>query len=34
VLGIVTMDDVIALIGDEMAELGKAVAETTPVGTA
>lgn len=34
VLGIVTMDDVIALISDEMAELGKAVAETTPVGTA
>lgn len=34
VLGIVSMDDLIALISDEMSDLGRAVAETLPVGTA
>lgn len=34
VVGIVTMDDLLALISDEMADLGKAVAETLPIGTA
>lgn len=34
VLGIVTMDDVLRLIGSEMADLGSALSETLPVGTA
>ena len=34
VLGIVTMDDLIALISDEMSDLGKTIAETVRMGTA
>jgi CBS domain-containing protein len=34
VLGIVTMDDLIALLSDEISDLGRTVAETMPVGTA
>jgi CBS domain-containing protein len=34
VLGIVTMDDIIALLSGEMADLGNAVCEPSPVGTA
>jgi CBS domain-containing protein len=34
VLGIVTMDDLIAVISDEMSELGKTVSETFATGTA
>jgi CBS domain-containing protein len=33
-LGIVTLDDLIALLGDEMSEIGKAIAEEFPRGTA
>jgi CBS domain-containing protein len=31
-LGIVTIDDLIALLGDEMSEIGKAIAEEFPKG--
>jgi len=31
-LGIVTMDDLIALLGDEMSEIGKAIADEFPLG--
>jgi CBS domain-containing protein len=31
-LGIVTLDDLVALLGDEMAEIGKAIAEEFPEG--
>jgi CBS domain-containing protein len=34
VLGIVTLDDLIAMLSSEMFEVGKTVAETVPVGTA
>jgi len=34
VLGIVTLDDLIALISDEMFEIGRTVAEGIPMGTA
>ena len=34
VLGIVTMDDLIALLSDEMSEIGKTVSDTFTVGTA
>ncbi|MBI4525684.1 MAG: CBS domain-containing protein [Deltaproteobacteria bacterium] len=33
-LGIVTLDDLIALLGDEMSEIGKAVSEGFPQGNA
>jgi CBS domain-containing protein len=33
-LGIVTLDDLIALLGDEMSELGKAISEEFPKGNA
>ena len=33
-LGIVTLDDVIAQLGDEMAEIGKAISEEFPRGNA
>jgi CBS domain-containing protein len=33
-LGIITLDDLIALLGDEMAEIGKAISEEFPQGTA
>jgi|SRR3990172_2096296 len=33
-LGIVTMDDLIAQLGDEMAEIGKAISEGSPRGSA
>jgi len=33
-LGIVTMDDLIALLGDEMSEIGKAISERSPHGSA
>lgn len=34
ILGIVTLDDLIALLGDEMAEIGRAIAEEFPRGYA
>jgi CBS domain-containing protein len=34
VLGIVTMDDVLQLIGGEISDLGNALAKTLPAGTA
>ena len=33
-LGIVTMDDLIALLGDEISEIGKAIADEFPLGNA
>jgi len=33
-LGIVTMDDLVALLGDEMSEIGKAISEGFPRGSA
>jgi CBS domain-containing protein len=33
-LGIVTVDDLIALLGDEMSEIGKAISEEFPQGNA
>jgi CBS domain-containing protein len=33
-LGIVTLDDLIALLGDEMSEIGKAISEEFPQGNA
>jgi hypothetical protein len=33
-LGIVTLDDLIAQLGDEMSELGKAISEEFPRGNA
>ena len=33
-LGIVTLDDLIALLGDEMSEIGKAISEEFPRGNA
>ncbi|HLN86946.1 MAG TPA: CBS domain-containing protein [Candidatus Limnocylindrales bacterium] len=33
-LGIVTLDDLIALLGDEMAEIGKAISDEFPQGNA
>jgi len=34
VLGIVTLDDLIAMLSDEMFEIGKTVSEPIPIGTA
>jgi CBS domain-containing protein len=33
-LGIITLDDLIALLGDEMSEIGKAISEEFPEGNA
>lgn len=33
-VGVVTMDDLIALLGEEMSEIGKAIAEEFPQGSA
>jgi CBS domain-containing protein len=33
-LGIITLDDLIALLGDEMSEIGKAISEEFPRGNA
>ena len=33
-LGIITLDDIIALLGDEMSEIGKAISEEFPRGNA
>jgi len=34
VLGIVTLDDLVAMLSSEMFEIGKTVSETVPMGTA